>query len=277
MSDQNENEELKGYYVIKFEKFLDLMEDIEHKYQITADILHDRILGTLPEFWEGTDIPDIIEFFANINDIRKFLEDKINNATDEEIKLASKYDIKDVLIRSDELKRMNTLLLAEQELEAGLEINHKIVITTHWQAVNNDYSIDIDGAPSIFKRRKYMSAFESEMRNILKAGIYNIPVYSQTASSNYFFTTNEDNYILEVPMVGITKENLSIVIEDNRLTVSAKADDKVSYYAREFKQTWYIPKDANVDELAAKLEYGVLRLTVGRVKPVKKVVNVAVA
>lgn len=121
-----------------------------------------------------------------------------------------------------------------------------------------------------------MSVFESEMRNILKAGIYNLPTYINPTGENYFFTTNEDNYILEVPMVGITKENLSIVIEDNRLTVSAKADDKVSYYAKEFKQTWYIPKDANVDELSAKLEYGVLRLTVGRVKPVKKVVNVAV-
>lgn len=122
-----------------------------------------------------------------------------------------------------------------------------------------------------------MSAFESEMRNILTAGIYNLPPYINPTGSNYFFTTNEDNYILEVPMVGITKENLSIVIEDNKLTISAKADDKISYYAREFKQTWYVPKDANLDELAAKLEYGVLRLTVARIKPVKKVVNVAVA
>ena len=132
MSDQgDEAEDLSGYFVIKFEKFLELMEEIEHKYQITADLLHDKILGTLPEFWEGTEIPDIIELFANINDIRKFLEDKINNASDEEIKLAAKYNIKDVLITSQELAKMNTLLMAEQELEADLELEHKIVITTH--------------------------------------------------------------------------------------------------------------------------------------------------
>ncbi len=132
MSDQgDEAEDLGGYFVIKFEKFLELMEEIEHKYQITADLLHDKILGTLPEFWDNTEIPDLIEFFANVNDIRRFLEDKINNATDEEIKLSAKYNIKDVLLKSEELARMNTLLLAEQELEADLEIEHKIVITTH--------------------------------------------------------------------------------------------------------------------------------------------------
>jgi hypothetical protein len=132
MSDQGDDaEDLSGYFVIKFEKFLELMEEIEHKYQITADLLHDKILGTLPEFWEGTEIPDLIEFFANVNDIRKFLEDKINNTSDEEIKLAAKYNIKDVLVTSQELAKMNALLMAEQELEADLELEHKIVITTH--------------------------------------------------------------------------------------------------------------------------------------------------
>ena len=131
MSDNNEEEELKGYYVIKFEKFLELMEEIEHKYQIAADLLHDKILGTLPEFWDDTEIPDLIEFFANVNDIRKFLEEKINNPTDEEVKLAAKFNIKEVLIRESELAKMNALLMAEEELEAGLQIDHKIIITTH--------------------------------------------------------------------------------------------------------------------------------------------------
>ena len=131
MSDSNEEEDLKGYFVIKFEKFLELMEEIEHKYQITADLLHDKILGTLPEFWDDTEIPDLIEFFANVNDIRKFLEEKINNPPDEEVKLAAKYNIKEVLIRESELAKMNTLLMAEEELEAGLQVDHKIIITTH--------------------------------------------------------------------------------------------------------------------------------------------------
>lgn len=129
--DNGDGEELKGYYVIKFEKFIDLMNEIEHKYQISADLLHDKILATLPEFWDSTDIPSLIEFFATVNDIRKFLESKINNPSDEEVKLAAKYNIKDVLLKDVELAKMNTLLLAEEQLEADLEIDHKISITTH--------------------------------------------------------------------------------------------------------------------------------------------------
>lgn len=132
MSEQGgDGEDLKGYYVIKFEKFIDLMNEIEHKYQIAADLLHDKILATLPEFWDDTEIPSLIEFFANLNDIRKFLENKINNPSDEEIKLTAKYDIKDVLLKDAELARMNALLLAEEQLESDLLIDHKISIVTH--------------------------------------------------------------------------------------------------------------------------------------------------
>ncbi len=122
------NDELKDYYVIKFEKYIELAEEIEHKYRIVADLLHDHILGTLPEFWDETPIPDIIEFFANLNDIRKFLDERINNTPEEVVKLGQKYNIKDVLLKGEELNRMNALLLAEEQLESDLEINHKICI-----------------------------------------------------------------------------------------------------------------------------------------------------
>lgn len=133
MSKQNGdgNEDLKGYYVIKFEKFIDLMTEIEHKYQISADLLHNKIIATTPQYWDDTDIPALIEFLANVQDIRNFLENKINNPPDEEVKLAAKYDIKDVLLKDVELAKMNTLLLAEEQLEADLAIDYKISIVTH--------------------------------------------------------------------------------------------------------------------------------------------------
>lgn len=124
-------EDLKDYYVIKFERFIDLMNEVENKYQITADLLYNKISVTLPKDWDDTDIPSLIEFFANLKDIRMFLEEKINNPPEEEIKLANKYNIKDVLLKNVELMKMNTLLLAEQELEAELAIDYKIYVVTH--------------------------------------------------------------------------------------------------------------------------------------------------
>lgn len=122
-----------------------------------------------------------------------------------------------------------------------------------------------------------MSVFESEMRNLLKSGLYNLPLYTPTNGVNYLFNSNEDVYTLEVPMVGILKENLTIDVVDDKLTISAKADNKVSSFAKDFKQTWQVAKDSNVEGVVAKLEHGVLTVTVPRIKPLKKVVSVAVA
>lgn len=129
--DNQDDDELKDYFVVKFEKFLQLMEEIEHKYQILADLIHEQVLATLPDFWEGTPIKDLMKFFVDVSDLRDFLEDKINNASDEEIRLSAKYNIKDVLMKTEELARMNVLLVSVEELEARIEIEHKISMQTH--------------------------------------------------------------------------------------------------------------------------------------------------
>jgi hypothetical protein len=108
-----------------------MMEEIEHKYQILADIIHEEVLATLPDFWEGTPITDLMKTFVDVSELREFLEDKINNASEEEIKLTTKYNIKDVLIKNDELAHMNVFLLSIEELEARLEVEHKISLATH--------------------------------------------------------------------------------------------------------------------------------------------------
>jgi hypothetical protein len=122
---------LEDYYVIKFEKYIDLLTDIERKYNIISEILHDEVLKTLPEFWDNTPIPALAQCFATIVDIRSFLDDKINNTPEEEVKLAKENNIKDVLISKQDLQVMNVLLLAEQELSARLEVEHKIFLISH--------------------------------------------------------------------------------------------------------------------------------------------------
>ncbi len=123
--------DLSDYYVIKFEKYIDLMSEIERKYNIVSDILHDEVLKTLPEFWDNTPIPAITQYFATVSDIRSFLDDKVNNASEQEVKITKENNIKDVLIHKQDLQVMNVLLLAEQELCARLEVEHKISLVAH--------------------------------------------------------------------------------------------------------------------------------------------------
>jgi len=130
MADKKEDP-LSNYYVIKFEKFIDLITEIESKHSILADMLHEEAAKVSPEEWDETPIPAITELYVTVHDIRSFLEDKINNATEEEVKLAQENNIKDVLVSKEELQRMNVLLLAEESLEASLEKEYKISLATH--------------------------------------------------------------------------------------------------------------------------------------------------
>lgn len=130
MSNKKEDD-LEGYYVIKFERYIDLLNEIEHKYTILSDFLHEQVIKNDPDHWDETAIPAIAECFVTVHDLRRFLDDKINNTPEEEAKLAQKYNIKDILLKKEELQRMNVLLLAEEELEASLEINYKISLSTH--------------------------------------------------------------------------------------------------------------------------------------------------
>ena len=81
-----------------------------------------------------------------------------------------------------------------------------------------------------------MSVIAREIQNLLNQ---ELPVswygYSNS-TSKYYIRSNESEYTLEIPMVGIVKENLAIDVQDSTLTVSAKADKKVSQYAKDFKE-----------------------------------------
>jgi len=131
MADDNGNDELSGYFVVKFEKYIKVMEEYEHKYQMLADIIHEHVLATLPDFWDDTPIKDLMETYVAVADLRNFLEDKINNVSEEEVKLAQKYNIKDILTTTEELARMNNLLVSCEELEKRIEVEHKISLATH--------------------------------------------------------------------------------------------------------------------------------------------------
>lgn len=131
MADDQDNEDLKDYYVIKFEKFIQLMEQTEHKYQILADMVHEQAIDNEPDSWDETPIKAIMRTFIYISELRDFLEDKINNAQEEEIKLANKYNIKDVLMKTEELAQMNVLLVSAEQLEADLQLEYKISIEPH--------------------------------------------------------------------------------------------------------------------------------------------------
>lgn len=96
--------------------------------------------------------------------------------------------------------------------------------------------------------------------------------YNYTA---YQFVSNENEYVVEIPLLGIKRENISVDIVTDTLTVTAKADVNAKY-GTNFKQSWYLAKDCDSENITAKSENGILTVRIPRTKPPKRTISVEV-
>ena len=83
---------------------------------------------------------------------------------------------------------------------------------------------------------------------------------------------NDNAYTIIAPLVGVTKNDLSVNVVGNNLVVSATPSVQ-SRWSADFRQTWILNEDADVDNINAKLENGLLTLTVPRLKPTARAGN----
>lgn len=89
----------------------------------------------------------------------------------------------------------------------------------------------------------------------------------------YHTFSDENTYNLTIPLVGISKNELTVETHDGVLTVLAKPSLK-SVFVNDYKKSFTLNTDADVDKIEAKLENGLLTLKVPKIKTNKKTVNV---
>lgn len=108
--------------------------------------------------------------------------------------------------------------------------------------------------------------------------VYNSYVTS-TGDSSYVNRWNtsatQDNYLLEAVVVGISKNELKVSVEGNRLVIEGTPTVK-SRFVSTFKRSWELAEDADASRIDARLENGLLLLTIPKVKPVVRNINVTV-
>ena len=76
----------------------------------------------------------------------------------------------------------------------------------------------------------------------------------------------EKNYSLQLDVPGLSREQLDIGIEGDVVRINSKADA-----TRSVKAAWRFPLEIDVTSSTAKLENGVLTLTLGKKIPVSNV------
>jgi hypothetical protein len=112
------------YYTIVFEKYMEVVTEVDKTYYILSDKLKDMITKTNIEDWYDSAIPEFVESFLLVDSYRAFLDDKINNPTEQEVEITIKNNIKDVLFTKDELDVMQHFYLAVESRKELLLHRH---------------------------------------------------------------------------------------------------------------------------------------------------------
>ena len=112
------------YYTIVFEKYMDIVSDVDKTYYILCDKLKEMISETKTEEWYESPIPEFVESYLLVDSYRMFLDDKINNPTEQEVEITVKNNIKDVLFTQEELNAMQNFYMALEARKEALLRNY---------------------------------------------------------------------------------------------------------------------------------------------------------
>ncbi|MRJ02376.1 MAG: Hsp20/alpha crystallin family protein [Epsilonproteobacteria bacterium] len=97
---------------------------------------------------------------------------------------------------------------------------------------------------------------------------------------------DEKAYYLEVDLPGVKKKDINIEIKDNMLIISGerkfKKEEKDKGYKRvesffgKFERRFALPPDADTEKIEAKVEDGVLKITIPKVEEQKNVKKIEI-
>jgi len=120
-------------------------------------------------------------------------------------------------------------------------------------------------------------ALDAFLNNVFD--VYSMPTFSSDlkyTKDEYYVSSDEKQYLLEIPMPGISKENLKVDVEEGMLVVQATATIK-SKAVKSIKKSWYIDESIDTSNITAKLDNGLLTVSLPKSKPNKKSVTVTVS
>lgn len=101
--------------------------------------------------------------------------------------------------------------------------------------------------------------------------------WDYTYSGNQYYQTETDTEVtIEMTATGISKGDLKVEVVNNVLTVEGKPQTKTKLVSS-FKKSWTLGEHIDVNNIAAKLENGVLLITLPKLKPIRKTITIAVS
>ena len=103
--------------------------------------------------------------------------------------------------------------------------------------------------------------------------------FGRTSSPRVDIREDDDKYLLEAELPGVTEKDIEVKVEDNLLTISSKYDEsdkeeKNGYLVRErrfqsFSRCFVLPKDVDREKIDAQFKNGLLSLTLSKAPEAK--------
>lgn len=91
---------------------------------------------------------------------------------------------------------------------------------------------------------------------------------AQPVNADFTFSSTEEATTLSIDVPGLRRDQLQLRIEDNMVHLNSVEDAP-----RQVRRSWELPHEIDAAGSSAKLDLGVLTLTLQRVKPVDKKVT----
>ena len=108
---------------------------------------------------------------------------------------------------------------------------------------------------------------------------FNDSTFEKRTSPRVDIRENEDGYVLEAELPGLSEKDIEVKIDDNLLTVSSKleeenSDESDGYILRErrnasFSRSFVLPKDVDRKSIEARFANGLLILTLAKAPETK--------
>lgn len=123
-------------------------------------------------------------------------------------------------------------------------------------------------------RRNQVSfpSFANIINDIMNAPLHSVADKKVHSTPAVNVKQNDERYTIEMSIPGYSKTDINIAINEGKLVIKSELEKTTSenYKLQEFSfgafsRTFNLPKDANQEDIVAKVSNGILNLTIGKI------------
>lgn len=113
-----------------------------------------------------------------------------------------------------------------------------------------------NGFRPVTQARKFNNTMDTFLKDPFWEDFEN---FFSTSSKGWHCTKEDENWILEMAVPGLTKEDLKVKMVKGDLSIASTNED--NKWLGSFDKIFTLPQDVNTKKIKAKIENGVLTLT----------------